>query len=62
LPRPACVAIAGVCGIAPGAPIGGCDPPQAVSIATAAQALSAWRLESKFFILLCCSIRQQIRG
>ena len=35
LPRPACVAIAEVCGIAPGAPIGGGDPPQSVSNATA---------------------------
>jgi hypothetical protein len=25
-PRSACVAIARLCGIAPGAPIGGCDP------------------------------------
>jgi hypothetical protein len=28
-------------GIAPGAPIGGCDPEQAVSITAAAQKLSA---------------------
>jgi hypothetical protein len=31
------MAIAGLCGIAPGAPIGGCDPPQPASNATATQ-------------------------
>jgi hypothetical protein len=29
--------IARLCGIAPGAPIGGCDPPHAASIAAATQ-------------------------
>jgi hypothetical protein len=29
------VAIARLCGIADGAPVGGCDPPQAASIAAA---------------------------
>src|ERR1700692_4315469 len=32
VPRSACCAIASLCGIAPGAPIGGCDPPQPASI------------------------------
>jgi hypothetical protein len=39
----ACVAIARLCGISPGAPIGGCDAPQAVSIAAAAQLRRAQR-------------------
>ncbi|MFZ0574154.1 MAG: hypothetical protein WAM02_05685 [Candidatus Cybelea sp.] len=34
------VAAAAVCGIAPGAPIGGRDPPQPASIAAVAQPLS----------------------
>jgi hypothetical protein len=36
-----CGAIAGLWGIAPGAPIGGCDPPQPASIAAAAQMYGA---------------------
>jgi hypothetical protein len=39
--RAACMAVARLCGIAPGAPIGGCDPPHPVSIAAATQMLSA---------------------
>jgi hypothetical protein len=39
------------CGIASGAPIGGCDPPQPASIATAAQMPSAKKwLSSLTFI------------
>jgi len=34
-PRWACVAIARLCAIAPGAPIGDCDPPHAASNAAA---------------------------
>jgi hypothetical protein len=41
LPRVACVAIARLCGIAPGAALGGCDPLQPASIAATAQTLSA---------------------
>ncbi|MGC1984571.1 MAG: hypothetical protein WA668_04190 [Candidatus Cybelea sp.] len=33
--------IAGACAIAPGAPSGGCDPPQPASIAAATQLVSA---------------------
>ncbi|MGA8661519.1 MAG: hypothetical protein WB644_04385 [Candidatus Cybelea sp.] len=35
MPRSARVVIAAVCGIAPGAPIGGCDPPHPASKAPA---------------------------
>jgi hypothetical protein len=35
-----CTVLAEVCCIAPGAPIGGCDPPHRASIAAAAQLLS----------------------
>jgi hypothetical protein len=41
------VANAVLCGIAPGAPIDGCDPPHPASIAAAAQALSAKRLNAE---------------
>ena len=40
-PRSACAAIAGLCGTAPGAPIGGCDPLHPASIAAATQLHSA---------------------
>ena len=36
------VAIAALCGSAPGVPIGGCDPPQPASNAAAAPAVKAW--------------------
>jgi hypothetical protein len=38
-----CVAIGRLCGTAPGAPIGGCDPPHPASIAAATQLLTAVR-------------------
>src|SRR5580658_3038341 len=44
LPRSTCVASAEACGIAPGAPIGGCDPPHPTSIAAATQTRNAERL------------------
>jgi hypothetical protein len=44
--------VASVCGVAPRAPIGGCDPPHPASIAAATQLQSAWRLKSKFFMCL----------
>src|SRR5580692_1589729 len=49
--RSACVATAGRCDIAPGAPIGGCDPPHPASMARTTQLLSAQRLkpESRIF-------------
>jgi hypothetical protein len=43
--------IAEVCGIAPGAPIGGCDPPHPDSIAAAAQLKITWRLKPGILIL-----------
>src|SRR5580692_2874282 len=42
-----------LCGVAPGAPIGGCDPPHPASIAAATQLVSALRLKSKLLILPC---------
>jgi hypothetical protein len=39
-----------VCGIAPGAPIGGCDPPQPASIATATQLVSEKRPTSESYV------------
>jgi len=48
-----CFLWSGTCGTAPGAPIGGCDPPHAASIAAAAQMHNAQRPKSKFFILPC---------
>jgi hypothetical protein len=47
-------------GIAPCAFIGGCDPPQPVSNATAAQLLSAQRPKSKLFN--CCSLFRKRTG
>jgi hypothetical protein len=43
--------IAARCGIAPGAPIGGCDPPQPTSIGAAKQMLSAKRLKSRLLMV-----------
>jgi hypothetical protein len=40
-PRCACVAIARLCGIALGAPIGSCDAPQAASNAVTTQQLNS---------------------
>jgi hypothetical protein len=51
-----------VCGIAPGAPIGGCDPPHPASIAAATQPVSAQRLKPNLLILPCSSIRERISG
>jgi hypothetical protein len=47
-----CVAIAEVCCIASGAPIGGCDPPQPASMAAATELLSAQRLKREILIYL----------
>jgi len=46
------VAIARVCGIAPGAPTGGCDPPQPGNIAAATPMVRATRPKSKLIIFL----------
>jgi hypothetical protein len=51
-PRSLCVTVARLCGIAPSAPIGGCDPPQPVGIAAAAQILSAQLLKTRNLICL----------
>jgi hypothetical protein len=48
----ACFAPVKVCGIAPGAPIGCCDPPHPANIAAATQLLSAMRPNSRGFICL----------
>ena len=40
------------CGIAPGAPIGGCDPPHATKNAAAALALRTWRTIEVLIALL----------
>jgi hypothetical protein len=50
LPRSAGAAILEVCGVAPGAPIGGCDPPQPASKATATAALNAQSLKLRLLI------------
>jgi hypothetical protein len=48
--RSACAAIAAFCGIARGALIGGCDPPQPATIAAATQLLSAKRLRPEILM------------
>ncbi len=60
LPRPACVASAEACGIAPGTPIGGCEPPQPASIAAATQQISAQRIKSKGFTYLARQSRERL--
>jgi hypothetical protein len=49
-------------GVAPAAPIGGCDPPHPASIAAAAQIPNAYRLNSEMLICLAPRFRKRIGG
>jgi hypothetical protein len=49
-----------LCAIAPGAPIGGCDPPHPASIAAATQLVSAQQAKSE--ILITCLLKPERIG